>query len=69
MWILCHFVKASTIYKNKLHELISLIRISCAQYRQLYNISGALIGIDVVDHSDVVGAAPVAAPTTPSFST
>ena len=39
-------------------------------YCQTCNISSALIGKTIVDHSDVVGASPVgAAPTTPSFST
>ena len=39
-------------------------------YCQVSNISGTLVGNKIVDHSDVVGAAPVgAAPTTSSFST
>ena len=39
-------------------------------YRQSSNIRRALVGIEIVDHSDVVGASPVgAAPTTSSFST
>ena len=39
-------------------------------YRQIYNISGTLIGNKFGDHSDVVGASPVgAAPTISSFST
>ena len=39
-------------------------------YRQVSNISHALAAYKIVDHSDVVGAAPVgAAPTTSSFST
>ena len=38
--------------------------------RETYNIRRALVGIKIVDHSDVVGASPaVAAPTTSSFST
>ena len=40
------------------------------EYRQVSNISGTLVGNNIVDHSDVVGASPVgAAPTTSSFST
>ena len=40
------------------------------KYRQTSNTSGTLIGIEVVDHSDVVRASPVgAAPTTSSLST
>ena len=39
-------------------------------YRQVSNISRTLVGTEIVDHSDVVGASPVgAAPTTSSFST
>ena len=39
-------------------------------HRQTSNISGTLVGNKIVDHSDVVGAAPVgAAPTTSSFLT
>ena len=39
-------------------------------YRQVSNISRTLVGNEIVDHSDVVGASPVgAAPTTSSFST
>ena len=36
-----------------------------SEYRQVSNISGTLVGNEIVDHSDVVGAAP----TTTSFST
>ena len=48
--------------------------ISCeifqATYLQTSNISGTLVGNEIVDHSDVVGASPVGpAPTTSSFST
>ena len=40
-----------------------------SDYRQISNISRALVGNGIVDHSDVVGASPVgAAPTTSSFS-
>ena len=39
-------------------------------YRQVSNISRTLVGNYIVDHWDVLGAAPVsAAPTTSSFST
>ena len=39
-------------------------------YRQVSNIKRTLVGNNIVDHSDVVGASPVgAAPTTSSFST
>ena len=40
------------------------------KYRKVSNISRTLVGNQIVDHSDVVGASPVgAAPTTSSFST
>ena len=40
------------------------------EYCQVSNIRGTLVGNEVDDHSDVVGAPPVgAAPTTSSFST
>ena len=39
-------------------------------YRKTFNISRTLVGNEIVDNSDVVGAPPVgAAPTTSSFST
>ena len=39
-------------------------------YHKISNISGTLVGNEIVDHSDVVGASPVgAAPTTSAFST
>ena len=39
-------------------------------YRQTSDTNGTLVGNNIVDHSDVVGASPVdAAPTTPSFPT
>ena len=39
-------------------------------YHQTSNISRTLVGNEIIDHSDVVGASPVgAAPTTSSFST
>ena len=39
-------------------------------YRKTSNISRTLVGNEIVDNSDVVGALPVgAAPTTSSFST
>ena len=39
-------------------------------YRKTSGISRALVGNNIVDNSDVVGASPVgAAPTTSSFST
>ena len=39
-------------------------------YRKPSNIGRTLVGNEIVDHSDVVGASPIgAAPTTSSFST
>ena len=40
------------------------------EYRKTSDIRRILLGNNIVDHSDVVGASPVgAAPTTSSFST
>ena len=40
------------------------------KYRKTSDISRTLVGDNIVDNSDVVGASPVgAAPTTSSFST
>ena len=42
----------------------------CLYYRTTSNISRTLVGKEIVDNSDVVGASPVGAdPTTSSFST
>ena len=38
-------------------------------YRKTSNIKGTLVGNKIVDHSDVVGASPVGAAPTTSFST
>ena len=44
--------------------------LSLTYYRQVSNIRRTLVGNEIVDQSDVVGASPVgAAPTTSSFST
>ena len=41
-----------------------------AMYRQVSNVRRTLVGNNIVDNSDVVGASPVgAAPTTSSLST
>ena len=41
-----------------------------SNYHKTSNISRTLVGSEIVDHSDEVGASPVgAAPTTSSFST
>ena len=40
------------------------------EYRKISNITRTLIGNQMVDHSDVVGTAPLGnVPTTPSFLT
>ena len=50
--------------KSNIHWLIK------TKYRQVSNISHTLVGNNIFDHSDVVGASPVgAAPTTSSLST
>ena len=48
--------------------MLTIYQIS--SYRQVSNIRRMLVGNNIVDDSDVVGASPVgAAPTTSSFST
>ena len=47
----------------------SYLNLALSQYRKTSNISCTLIGKKIVDHSDVVGAAPVGAAPTTSFST
>ena len=45
-------------------------KMSSWSYCQITNISRTLVGLKIVDHSDVVGASPVgAAPASSSFST
>ena len=47
-----------------------LITLAYYTYRKVSNIRRTLVGNEIVDHSDVIGASPVgAAPTTSSFST
>ena len=47
-----------------------ILRTPVLLYRQISNIRCTLVGNEIVDHSDVVGASPVgAAPTTSSFAT
>ena len=51
------------------HQLLELYW-KLLNYRQVSNIRRTLVGNEIVDHSDVVGASPVGvAPTTSSFST
>ena len=53
---------------NTFQKLI--IKILYSNYCQVSNIRHTLVGNNIVDHSDVVGASPVgAAPTTSSWST
>ena len=50
--------------------LCNIMRLFPINYRKTSNIRRTLVGNEIVDHSDVVGASPVgAAPTTSSFST
>ena len=53
-----------------MHIVLGHLTARFADYRKVSNISSTLVGNNIVDHSDVVGASPVgAAPTTSSFST
>ena len=58
---------------NLAYSALELHRKHCrwliASHRQISNISRTLVGNNIVDHSDVVGASPAgAAPTIASFS-
>ena len=51
-------------------QWVNMIMMLLLCYRQASNIRRSLVGNEIVDHSDVVGASPVgAAPTISSFST
>ena len=52
-------------------NVVNVVQVKHRQnYRKFSNIRRILLGNEIVDHSDVVGASPVvAAPTTSSFST
>ena len=55
---------------NFVTELFIIHAVHLETYRKTSNISRTLVGNEIVDNSDVVGASPVgAAPTTSSFST
>ena len=64
---ICHLVRASLCWiRNFLIDFWHGCTIK--YYHRTSNISHALVGNKIVDHSDVVGASPVgAAPTTSSF--
>ena len=58
-------------YNKRVSQIWALLA-ACDEldYRKTSNISRTLVGDEIVDNSDVVGASPVgAAPTTSSFST
>ena len=58
------------VYKGGYLVPVFLYWCSQVTYRKVSNIRRTLVGNNIVDHSDVVGASPVgAAPTTSSFST
>ena len=57
-------------YQNRSVDPVLGLKAPVSKYRKTSNIRRTLGGNKIVDHSDVVGAAPVgAAPTTSSFST
>ena len=64
--------KGSVMWKmhNESNGINKLLKKNLSIYGQLSNICGTLVGNQIDDHSDVVGASPVsAAPTTSAFST
>ena len=62
--------KAATVDQSSSVNGYSLIVEAFKKYRQTSNIRLTLVGNEIVDHADVVGASPVgAAPTTSSLTT
>ena len=58
--VLCEFEEIERMLQQR----------NCGVYRQTSNKRRILVGNEIVDHRDVVGASPAgAAPTTSSFST
>ena len=65
----CYYFNYNFVNKMRIHHQSHRIS-SIWSYRKVSNISHTLVGNQIVDKSDVVGASPVsAAPTTSSFST
>ena len=62
------FIQENVIETSSGQRRSFFLSFGVLKYRQVSNISRTLAGNTIVDHSDVVGAAPVA-PTTSSFST
>ena len=76
MILFIFYQKISSLWKYIDHLLFTTMyttfqkAISNLTYRKTCNIRRTLLGNEIVDHSDVVGAALIgAAPTTSSFST
>ena len=54
---------------SRIIPIISPLKLGMDTYRKTSNINRSLVGNEIIDNSDVVGASPVgAAPTTSSFS-
>ena len=72
-WQTKHHLSALQMTHNVIKHVIILWKRrvdGIITYRKTSNIIRTLVGNEIVDHSDVVGAPPVgAAPTTSSFST
>ena len=68
--IFCIFVEIFLQRKCLSKYISQIVGYFVQNYRQTSNISSTLVGSNIVDHSDVVGASPVsAAPIISSFST
>ena len=70
----CSWLYYAELCQKSVNRLIHATGISakdfCKIYRQTSNIGLTLVGNEMVDHSEVVGASPVGAtPTASSFST
>ena len=70
IWGLINFIQVDGSPLCIFHVIVSDEIGQKSEYRQVSSIRRTLVGNQIVDHSDVVGASPVgAAPTTSSFST
>ena len=66
--VLCRLCDSTNIANIQGHQFIKSVQ--TRTYHKTSNVSRALVGNEIVGHSDVVGASPDgAAPTTSSFST
>ena len=69
--VMCYAILSIALWpEHKCFSEYYNLHLTISNNRQVSNTRRTLVGNQIVDHSDVVGASPVgAAPTTSSFST